>query len=151
MSMNNVWLSQLFKNDGKVLDTYLPYRIRNNKDYIFGFVCFSIEDEALRAMKRNPSLVIKDRKLLINKEKFHEKSKPTKPLQQYEKMRSQYCASWRPSLRDNRSYKEVIDSTSIEEIDIPKDIPLEKGLRISYLCYFRDGVSIHQSVMELEN
>lgn len=124
ISMNNVWLSQLFKNDGKVLDTYVPHRIRNNKDYKFGFVCFST---ALKAMKRNSSLEIMRRKLLINKAKVQ--NKPTKPMQQYEKkMKCQQAKIWKLAPLVNRSYKEVVDSPPLEEVEVTVDIPLERVL-----------------------
>lgn len=59
LSMNNLWLYQIFKNYGNVSDTFVPQKIRKNNQLKFGFVTFTKKDDALRAITRNDGLVIK--------------------------------------------------------------------------------------------
>lgn len=58
---------------------------------------------------------------------------------------------WKPSPRDNRIYKQVVESSYLEVIEVPADNALEKGLKLSYVCYFKEGVSMKKSMQEVKD
>lgn len=53
---------------------------------------------------------------------------------------------WILAIRDGRSYEEVVESTTIDEIEVSRDVALE-GLVKAYVCYF-DGVE--KTIRKLE-
>lgn len=52
-NMSNVWFSQIFKNEGNIIDAYVSNKERRGKKLRFGFVKFMQEDEASRAISKN--------------------------------------------------------------------------------------------------
>lgn len=70
MSMSNLWLRQFFKNDGEILDVYVPNRIRKGKNYKFGFVKFKRKSDVDRAIRRNRDFQIKGMKIVIQRARF---------------------------------------------------------------------------------
>lgn len=56
--MSNVWLQQIFRNDGEVSDIYVSRQIRPNKRSCFSFR-LSREVDAYGDIQRNNDLMIK--------------------------------------------------------------------------------------------
>lgn len=65
LSITNLWLRHLFKNDGDVVDVFVPNKIRYGKNFCFGFVRFKHKQEVENTIWRNNSLEVKGRKIIV--------------------------------------------------------------------------------------
>lgn len=70
MSMTNVWLKQLFKNEGRILDVFVSRKQHKFEKELFRFVRFHKEHEANEAIKRNDELLVKGNKLKVQWSKY---------------------------------------------------------------------------------
>lgn len=121
--MNNIWLRQFFKNDGHVLDAYVPHKIRKNRDVRFDFVSFSKKEEALNAIKRNHMILVKVRTLQVHQAMYDRPLVPPSTSLQgvnnNQKNKTYRPIVWRPANRDGRSYKEVLGSEESMMVEVP--------------------------------
>ena len=51
LNMNNLWLRRLFNNHGKVIDAFVPKKLRKETTNRSGFVTYSTREEAQRAIQ----------------------------------------------------------------------------------------------------
>ena len=111
--MSPGWLVQLFKFDGRVMDAFVSRKRRRGRNNPFGFVRFSNEEEALKAVRNLHGTIVKGCKLEVTLAKYdrrgqtittgrdnHVRSEPNRKP----KVDKEYKAA----MRDNRSYKEVV-------------------------------------------
>lgn len=69
-NMSNLWLRQLFQNDGCVIGSFVPNKMRNGKTTKVEFVRFEKEDQEVRDTMRCQGLVKKSNKLDVKWAKF---------------------------------------------------------------------------------
>lgn len=113
--MSNLWLRQLFQNDGLILDTFIPYTLRIGKDTRFGFVRFQKEDQASHAINRNNGLLIKGQKLEVKWAKYARNTHIKKKGNSHQ-VPTPKQKVWKPAQRDTRSYKEVVQAQTTLEV-----------------------------------
>ncbi|KAH7847805.1 hypothetical protein Vadar_030444 [Vaccinium darrowii] len=64
--MDIVWLSQLFRGFGEVVDVYIPKKRSSRFNTKFGFVRFNSKEEALRAVQALHGIRIRDFNIQVN-------------------------------------------------------------------------------------
>lgn len=64
--MDFVWLCQLFRSYGEVVDVYIPKKKSSRFHTKFGFVRFKSKDEALRAIQELDGICIRDSNIQMN-------------------------------------------------------------------------------------
>lgn len=101
--------------------------------------------------------MIKGRRLIVTQEKY----KPAAPSKEVEKMnrrpedprrksKSQGKKVWKPSNRDGRSYKQVVEETLTETIEVQTNNEYEKDLQKAYVCYYKDNMDFRRAMEDLE-
>lgn len=85
----------------------------------------------IRAIHRNNGLVVKGFRITVQKSRF-EKAKSNYNSKQLHKdsMMNRPIENkvWKPTFRDNRSYKEVLSHKESTIVEVPRDSELEKWL-----------------------
>lgn len=56
----------------------------------------------------------------------------------------------RPTVRDERTYREALTTSKIPEVIVPTDVELEKGLQHAYIGYFKEDWDLQKTKRELE-
>ncbi|KAG5562906.1 hypothetical protein RHGRI_005595 [Rhododendron griersonianum] len=79
--MDKVWLHQLFKGYGEVVDVYIPNKRSSRFNTKFGFVRFKSRDEAERAVQNLNLILIRDCYIHVNLARFSLDSSSRIPLQ----------------------------------------------------------------------
>lgn len=107
-NMSNLWLYQIFKNEGSVVDAFVSKKKRKNNNQSFGFVRFRYASDAENAIKHNNFLEINNIQVTWSKYK-HPKAIADKPKNMKRQTAPQQNQRiWKPALRDVRSYREVV-------------------------------------------
>lgn len=57
-------------------------------------------------------------------------------------LKNQATKNTKPSFRDDRSYKQVVQAKEVEEVEVPTDVDLERGVNLAYIGYFKEGFSM---------
>lgn len=65
-TISKEWLFQIFKHEGRMIDTFVSSKVRQTNKNKFGFVLFSMKEESLNAMKRNDGLEIRGLKMKVS-------------------------------------------------------------------------------------
>lgn len=106
--MSSLSLRQIFKNEGRIIDTYVSQKARLNKPYAFGFVRFVNEKNVIQAVRRNNGLMIKGRKILVSMSRYQQWDNKTKGDKYTTKKLKGLQKVWMPSKRDGRPYNVVV-------------------------------------------
>ncbi|KAG5532640.1 hypothetical protein RHGRI_027065 [Rhododendron griersonianum] len=76
-----VWLHQLFRGYGEVVDVFIPNKRSSRFNTKFGFVRFKSRDEAERAVQNLNGILIRDYYIHVNLARFSQDSRSRIPLQ----------------------------------------------------------------------
>lgn len=68
--MDLVWLNQLFRGYGEVVDVFIPKKRSSRFNTKFGFVRFNSKDEALRAVQDLHGIRIRDFDIQVNRARY---------------------------------------------------------------------------------
>ncbi|CAO2834639.1 unnamed protein product [Amaranthus hypochondriacus] len=110
-------LRALFEQEGQVNDVYISGKKRNHTKESFGFVRFSKEHEAVKAVHNLDGVSIRGGKLKISMAKYskggipiskHKEKIATKPPTQPPVLRDQHRTQ-QPAFRDQRQYSEALE------------------------------------------
>lgn len=83
-------------------------------------------------MKRNNGLEIKGMKMVVHWAKYDRENNRQQNSSKSEKQNVQPKRIWIPSIRDTRSYKQVVETVRVVEVPTDKKLgALEKSLAIS--------------------
>lgn len=144
-SMSNIWLHQLFNNDGKVIDAFVSKKARPKKKGSFRFVRLSRVREAIEAIKRNNGLMVKGYKIVVVMSKYQLSFENTTQNMKSHRAPMQNTHTkkvWRRSKRDARTYSQVARLVvgGNETIQIPE------WLKNIYICNEDESLELQQAM-----
>lgn len=69
-SMTNIWLRQMFKNEGKVIDVFVPNKNCVGKQFKFRFVRFRRHEEVEKAIRIKNGMFVKGKRIIVQRARF---------------------------------------------------------------------------------
>ena len=148
-AMTRIWLWQLFKYDGSLVDAYLSKKIRRNNDKLFGFVRYRTKEDALKAIRRLDGQIIRECKIKVKEAQYSKRNmtrvNQTRETGGIENRKRQYTES----RRDQRSYKEAV--LGVKKQDEPRSIVITGKVaeeNKAWLC--RSIVGEHMNPLKVE-
>lgn len=142
LTMNNVWLRQIFKNDGRLIDAFVSRKQRRNNQFWFGFVRLINKKDAEKAIKRNNGLEVKGCKLKVSWAKYSSNNSSASKVvpRHVNSGKNKETKMWKPTVRDARSYKEVVLKAPVVWLNRVEEY--EEWLQNAVVCFCSQTIDI---------